>query len=135
MNAVTDAAGGVVAVLYSLFWMYLAVLVAVALAGGLWILALPAIAKMEQRIGAICLAIWAAFIGASVWVFAPLMVASVFGDNRNGIALALQRLSFHEFSGVDAWGALVVRTIQNEVGVAAVAAVAWVLAEFLKPRA
>jgi putative aminopeptidase FrvX len=63
------------------------------------------------------------------------MVASVFGDNRNGIALALQRLSFHEFSGVDAWGALVVRTIQNEVGVAAVAAVAWVLAEFLKPRA
>jgi len=132
MNAVYDA----VDALPSLLWMYLALIVALAVAGGLWILALPAVAKMEKRIGTTRLAIWAAFIGASVWVFVPLMVASVFGDNhRNGVASALQRLSFQEFSGVYVWDALVVHTIQNEVGVAAVAAVAWVLAELLKPKA
>ena len=135
MNAVTDALGGAVAALPSLLWMYLGLLVALALAGFLWILALPAVAKMETRIGTTRLAVWAAFIGASVWVFAPLMVASVFGDNRNGVAAAFQRLSFHEYSGAYVWGSLVVRTIQNEVGVAAVAAVAWVLAGLFKPRA
>lgn len=119
----------------SLFWMYLGLVVALAATFFLWLLALPVTAKMEARIGTIRLAIWAALIGASVWVFAPLMVASLFGDDRTYVALGLLRLSIREVANGMGWGVLVAQSVQNEIAVVTIAGVAWVLAGLVKLKA
>jgi len=75
-------------------------------------------------------AILVAFVGATFWVFAPLVIAGLFTSNPHGVAILLQGTG--QFASGAAWDALVARAVQNEIAVATIAAVAWVTAVMVK---
>jgi len=75
-------------------------------------------------------AILVAFVGATCWVFAPLVVAGLFTSNPHAVAILLLRIG--ELASAAAWDALVARAVQNEIAVVTLAAVAWVLARLAR---
>jgi hypothetical protein len=92
---------------------------------------------LSQRYGSLTVStirrsILVAFVGASCWVFAPLVVAGSFTSNPHAVAILLLRIG--ELASAAAWDALVVRSVQNEIAVVTLAAVAWVLAGMVKSK-
>jgi hypothetical protein len=86
----------------------------------------------EQRVRTIRRAILVAFVGATFWVFAPLVVAGLFTSHPHAVAILLQRTG--ELASGAAWDALVVRAVQNEIAVVTITGVAWVLVGLAMPK-